>query len=100
MSLSLPGKSIFFGNIKGGVGKSTLCMFLYEILRQKLSHYKTHLIDTDPQMTASSVLRGMMPAEEIRQLPTGDRFDGVGISSLDGLIKNTLIDENNIILVN
>jgi chromosome partitioning protein len=99
MSLSLPGKSIFFGNIKGGVGKSTLCMFLYEILRQKLSHYKTHLIDTDPQMTASSVLRGMMPAEEIRQLPTGDHFDGVGISSLDGLIKNTLIDENNIIFI-
>lgn len=99
MSLTLPGKSIFFGNIKGGVGKSTLCMFLYEMLREKLPQYKTHLIDTDPQMTSSTVLRQMMPSNEIRQLPTGDHFDGVGISSLDGLIKNTLIDEDNIIFI-
>ncbi len=99
MSLTLPGKSIFFGNIKGGVGKSTLCMFLYEILREKLPKYNTHLIDTDPQMTSSTVLREMMPSNEIRQLPTGDHFDGVGISSLDGLIKNTLIEENNIIFI-
>ncbi|MGB2097461.1 MAG: ParA family protein, partial [Candidatus Puniceispirillales bacterium] len=86
-------------NIKGGVGKSTLCMFLYEMLREKLPQYKTHLIDTDPQMTSSTVLRQMMPSNEIRQLPTGDHFDGVGISSLDGLIKNTLIDEDNIIFI-
>lgn len=99
MSLTLPGKSIFFGNIKGGVGKSTLCMFLYEMLREKLPQYKTHLIDTDPQMTSSTVLRQMMPSNEIRQLPTGDHFDGVGISSLDGLIKNTLIEEDNIIFI-
>lgn len=99
MSLTLPGKSIFFGNIKGGVGKSTLCMFLYEMLREKLPQYKTHLIDTDPQMTSSTVLLQMMPSNEIRQLPTGDHFDGVGISSLDGLIKNTLIEEDNIIFI-
>ena len=99
MSLTLPGKSIFFGNIKGGVGKSTLCMFLYEMLREKLPQYKTHLIDTDPQMTSSTVLRQIMPSNEIRQLPTGDHFDGVGISSLDGLIKNTLIEEDNIIFI-
>ncbi|MGB2167256.1 MAG: ParA family protein, partial [Candidatus Puniceispirillales bacterium] len=43
--------------------------------------------------------RQMMPSNEIRQLPTGDHFDGVGISSLDGLIKNTLIDEDNIIFI-
>lgn len=99
MSLSLQGKSIFFGNIKGGVGKSTLCIFLYEILREKLTRYKTHLIDTDPQVSASSVLKQTVPTDEIRQMPTGDRYDGVNISSLDGFIKNTLIDEDNIILI-
>lgn len=99
MTLSLPGRSVFFGNIKGGVGKSTLCMFMYEMLREKLPNYKTLLIDTDPQLTSSTVLKNALPPEEIRQIPTGDRFDGVGISSLDGLIKNTLIDENNIICI-
>ena len=44
------------------------------------------------------VFKPFIPGE-IRQIPTGDRFDGVGISSLDGLIKNTLIDENNIICI-
>ena len=99
MSQFLAGKSIFFGNIKGGVGKSTLCMFLYEMIRSKLSHYSTMLIDTDPQMTTSTMIRQTLPDNEIKQMPIGDRYDGVTLSSLDGLIKNTLINENNLFFI-
>ena len=99
MSQYLSGKSIFFGNIKGGVGKSTLCMFLYEMVRLKLMNYSTILVDTDPQMTTSTMMRQTLPENQIKQMPTGDRYDGVSLSSLDGLIKNTLINDNNLIFI-
>jgi len=86
MSQYLSGKSIFFGNIKGGVGKSTLCMFLYEMVRLKLINHSTMLVDTDPQMTTSTMMRQTLPENQIKQMPTGDRYDGVSLSSLDGLI--------------
>lgn len=94
-----PGKGIFFGNIKGGVGKSTLCAFLYEMLREKLADHRRLLIDTDPQAASSSMLSPILPPEEIKQMPLGDRYDGAVLSALDGVLRSLLVHDKTLVLV-
>jgi chromosome partitioning protein len=43
------GKAIFIGNIKGGVGKSTLAVYLTDYLRNRFRRRSIMLLDTDPQ---------------------------------------------------
>ena len=99
MADALTGKGIFFGNIKGGVGKSTLCSFLYEMLREKLADYRRLLIDIDPQAASSTMLAPILPPEEIKQMPLGDRYDGAVLSALDGVLRSLLVNENTMVLV-
>ena len=49
-------KAVFVGNIKGGVGKSTLTVYLTEYLRQRFKRQGILLIDTDPQGTSFELL--------------------------------------------
>lgn len=99
MSDTLAGKAIFFGNIKGGVGKSTLCAFLFEMLREKLPDHKRLLIDTDPQAASSTMLSPILPPTEIKQMPLGDRYDGAVLSALDGAMRSLLVNDNTLAVV-
>ena len=49
-------KAVFVGNIKGGVGKSTLTVYLTEYLRQRFKRQGVLLIDTDPQGTSFELM--------------------------------------------
>mgnify|MGYP003306672836 CR=1 FL=1 len=68
-------KAVFVGNIKGGVGKSTLTVYLTEYLRQRFKRQGVLLIDTDPQGTAFELLEPRSRTGEARFLPVGDRYD-------------------------
>ena len=51
------GKAIFVGNIKGGVGKSTLAVYLTDYLRHRDQRRPVMLLDTDPQGTAFEMMQ-------------------------------------------
>ena len=95
----LPGKGIFFGNMKGGVGKSTLCMFTVDMLKTIKPELDIMMIDTDPQATSSLMMKGLLPEDRIRFMPIGDRFDGAVLSTIDGVIKSHLMDEDSIVII-
>ena len=48
-------KAIFVGNIKGGVGKSTLTVYLTDYLRRRFKRRSVVLLDTDPQGTSFDI---------------------------------------------
>ena len=50
------GKAVFVGNIKGGVGKSTIAVYLTDYLRQRFAERSIMMIDTDPQGSAFEML--------------------------------------------
>ena len=75
MKLAARGaKAVFVGNIKGGVGKSTLTVYLTEYLRQRFKRQGVLLIDTDPQGTSFELLEPRSRGGEARFLPVGDRY--------------------------
>ena len=45
------GQSIFVGNIKGGVGKSTITAFLYDYFKTRFPDRPIQMLDTDRQGT-------------------------------------------------
>ena len=81
-------KAVFVGNIKGGVGKSTLTVYLTEYLRQRFKRHGVLLIDTDPQGTAFELLEPKSRVGEARFLPVGDHYDGVNMTTLDSVSSN------------
>ena len=66
MLSGLNGKGLFFGNMKGGVGKSTFCMYVLEMIMQLKPELDVPLIDTDPQSTSSRMMSNLLPPEKIR----------------------------------
>jgi len=48
-------KAICVGNIKGGVGKSTLAIYLADFLRHRFKRRSIMMLDTDPQGTAFEI---------------------------------------------
>ena len=50
------GQSIFVGNIKGGVGKSTITAFLYDYFRTCFPKRSIQMLDTDRQGTSFELL--------------------------------------------
>jgi cellulose biosynthesis protein BcsQ len=92
-------KAVFVGNIKGGVGKSTLTVYLTEYLRQRFKRQGVLLIDTDPQGTSFELLEPRSRSGEARFLPVGDRYDGVNMTTLDGVLRRFLAQQNGIALV-
>ena len=50
------GQSIFVGNIKGGVGKSTISAFLFDYFRIRFAERSIQMLDTDQQGTAFELL--------------------------------------------
>ncbi len=99
MLSGLNGKGLFFGNMKGGVGKSTLCMYVLEMIMQLRPDLDVMLIDTDPQSTSSRMMGGLLPPEKIRSMPMGDRYDGAIMSTVDGVIKSHLVNDNTLTVI-
>ena len=98
MALQRP-KAIFVGNIKGGVGKSTLTVYLTDFLRKRLKKNGVLLLDTDPQGTSFELLEPISPRGDARFLPIGDRYDGVNMATLDGVLRRFLAQESGIAMV-
>ena len=93
------GKAIFVGNIKGGVGKSTLAVYLTDYLRHRYQRRPVMLLDTDPQGTAFEMMQPHSRADDIKFLPIGDRYDGVSMTTLDGVLRRMLTYENAVTIV-
>lgn len=92
-------KAICVGNIKGGVGKSTLTVYLADLLKHRLKRRNIMILDTDPQGTAFEMLEPISGAGGIKHLPVGDRYDGVNMSTLDGVLRRNLSDDNSITII-
>lgn len=99
MLSGLNGKGLFFGNMKGGVGKSTLCMYTTEMIQKLMPALDVLLVDTDPQASSSTMMQSIMPSEKIRFMPMGDRYDGVIMSTIDGVMKSQLVKDDSMVVV-
>ena len=93
------GKAIFVGNMKGGVGKSTLAVYLTDYLRSRYVRQPVMLLDTDPQGTAFEMLQPLSRADDIKFLPIGDRYDGVSMTMLDGILRRMLDHDDAVTIV-
>ena len=93
------GKAIFIGNIKGGVGKSTLAIYLADFLRNRYRRRDIMLLDTDPQGTSYELLEPITGSGTVKHLPVGDRYDGVSMSTLDGVLRRNLSDDNSLTII-
>jgi chromosome partitioning protein len=92
-------KAIFVENIKGGVGKSTLTMYLTDYLRRRFKRRSVILLDTDPQGTSFELMEPKSKNGDARFLPVGDRYDGVNMTTLDGVLRRLLAQNENIAMV-
>lgn len=93
------GKAVFIGNIKGGVGKSTIAVYLTDYLRQRFNKRSIMLIDTDPQGSAYEMLEPHSQKSDIKFLPVGDRYDGVNVTTLDGILRRMLAEDDSLTIV-
>jgi chromosome partitioning protein len=93
------GKAVFVGNIKGGVGKSTIAVYLTDYLRRRFANRSIMMIDTDPQGSAYEMLEPLSQQSEIKFLPVGDRYDAVNVTTLDGILRRMLVEDNSLTIV-
>jgi len=96
---SQTAKAIFVGNIKGGVGKSTLTVYLTDYLRRRFKRRSVVLLDTDPQGTSFELMEPKSKNGDARFLPVGDRYDGVNMTTLDGVLRRLLAQNDGIAMV-
>ena len=92
-------KIICLGNLKGGVGKSTLCVYLFDYLRKKLPKRNVVLVDTDPQGTSYELMEATANPGSLKHLSIGDRYDGVSMSTLDGILRRNVSQSGYLTLV-
>ena len=93
------GKGIFIGNIKGGVGKSTIAVYLTDYLRNRYRRRSVVLLDTDPQGSSFEMMKDNSDPQDIKFMPVGDRYDGVNMSTLDGVLRRMLAQEQTITVI-
>ena len=93
------GKAIFIGNIKGGVGKSTLAVYLTDYLRKRFRRKSIVLLDTDPQGSSFEMMSPLSKPSEIKHMPIGDRYDGVNMTTLDGVLRRMLAQDDTITII-
>lgn len=93
------GKAVFVGNIKGGVGKSTIAVYLTDYLRHRFANRSVMLIDTDPQGSAYEMLEPLSNKSDIKFLPIGNRYDGVNVTTLDGILRRMLVEDDSLTIV-
>ena len=93
------GKAIFIGNIKGGVGKSTLAVYLTDYLRKRFRRRSIMLLDTDPQGSSFEMMSPLSKSGDIKHMPVGDRYDGVNMTTLDGVLRRMLAQDQAITII-
>ena len=93
------GKAIFIGNIKGGVGKSTLAVHLTDYLRNRFRRRSIMLLDTDPQGSSFEMMSPLSKSNDIKHMPVGDRYDGVNMTTLDGVLRRMLAQDQAITII-
>ncbi len=93
------GKAIFIGNIKGGVGKSTLAVYLTDYLRNRFRRRSIMLLDTDPQGSSFEMMSPLSKSSDIKHMPVGDRYDGVNMTTLDGVLRRMLAQDQAITII-
>ena len=93
------GKAIFIGNIKGGVGKSTLAVYLTDYLRNRFRRRSIMLLDTDPQGSSFEMMSPLSKSNDIKHMPVGDRYDGVNMTTLDGVLRRMLAQDQAITII-
>ena len=93
------GKAIFVGNIKGGVGKSTLAVYLTDYLRKRFRRRSIMLLDTDPQGSSFEMMSPLSKSGDIKHMPVGDRYDGVNMTTLDGVLRRMLAQDQAITII-
>jgi len=93
------GKAIFIGNIKGGVGKSTLAVYLTDYLRRRYQRRSVMLLDTDPQGSSFEMMEKLSNPSDIKFMPVGDRYDGVNMATLDGVLRRMISQEQTITVI-
>jgi len=93
------GQSIFVGNIKGGVGKSTITAFLYDYFRTHYPDRPIQMLDTDRQGTSYELLGAVDSERDIRHVPVSDRFDGLSLVTLDSILRRMRSDPKSLTIV-
>lgn len=93
------GQSIFVGNIKGGVGKSTLATLLFDYFAKKRPGKKVQMLDSDRQGTSFELLQPMSHGDNIRHVPVSDRFDGLSLVTLDSILRRMRADADSLTIV-
>ena len=93
------GQSIFVGNIKGGVGKSTITAFLYDYFRTNYPDRPIQMLDTDRQGTSYELLGAVASERDIRHVPVSDRFDGLSLVTLDSILRRMRSDPKSLTIV-
>lgn len=93
------GQSIFVGNIKGGVGKSTISAFLFDYFRIRFAERSIQMLDTDRQGTAFELLEPLSKEGEVRHVPVSDRFDGLSLVTVDSILRRMRAEENSLTIV-
>ena len=93
------GKSIFVGNIKGGVGKSTLTSLLFDYFQNKKGKTKVQMVDADRQGTSFELLEPMAKGDNIRHVPVSDRFDGLSLVTLDSILRRMRANPDTLTIV-
>ena len=93
------GQSIFVGNIKGGVGKSTITAFLYDYFRTCFPKRAIQMLDTDRQGTSFELLGSVADERDIRHVPVSDRFDGLSLVTLDSIMRRMRSNADSLTIV-
>lgn len=93
------GQSIFVGNIKGGVGKSTLTALLFDYFSQRRAKSKIQMLDSDRQGTSFELLQPFLKNENIRHVPVSDRFDGLSLVTLDSILRRMRAEPDSLTIV-
>ena len=99
----LKGKALVFANIKGGVGKTTLSMYLLDYLMQARPKLDLMLLDTDPQATSSAIADSMLDpildSKQIRSIPLSAQYNGTALARANGIIHEHLTYKNKLLMV-
>jgi len=93
------GQSIFVGNIKGGVGKSTITAFLYDYFKTRFPDRSIQMLDTDRQGTSYELLGAVANERNIRHVPVSDRFDGLSLVTLDSILRRMRSEPESLTIV-
>lgn len=93
------GKSIFVGNIKGGVGKSTIASLLFDYFNSQKPKRIVHFLDTDRQGTSYEFLGERLTEEQIKHIPVSNTYDGLSLVTLDSILRRFHSQNNSLTIV-